>query len=228
MYRILMVDDEADLLEVRSTFLQNKGCVVDTAQSPIEAINLLPDHVYDLILLDVKMPTINGFDLCKNIIYLHAAPIIFLSSMSDEDDQLKGFDVGCADYITKDCPLELFWAKLRACMQRFRQSTNQSIRKFPPLFIDLRQRQVLLNGEKLALTNIEFALLERLSASPKQLCTIEQLYRFHWGGNGEVDNQLVQVHLSHLRQKMQKAFPRHDFLETIWGKGYQFVPLNDE
>lgn len=226
MYRILLVDDDKLLLTTLAEFLRDKGCKADTAQCGAEALALLVDSNYDLVLLDVKMPGESGFDLCSDIGALTEAPIVFFSSMSETDCQLQGFARGGVDYITKDCPLDLFWAKLQARMEQSQKTNTPAIRSFPPLSLDLHKRTAMLRGEMLQLTSTEFQLLELLSSSPKVIWTVEQIYRKQWGDHGAVDKQLVQVHLSHLRRKMQKAFPRHDFLETVWGKGYQFVPMD--
>lgn len=223
MYRILMIDDEPWLLLARKSFLEEKGCRVQTARTPEDAITLLTRTPCDLILLDVKMPDVSGFDLCGKIKVLTEAPIVFLSSLTDEADQLQGFAAGGTDYILKDCPQELFWAKLQA-----RLTANQgveSIRIFPPLSLDFQRQRATVDGTELALTQSEFSLLTLLSSRPQAVWTVEELYRALWGPNGPVDAQTVQGHLSRMRRKIEKAFPRHEFIETVWGKGYRFVPV---
>ncbi|MBU9726770.1 response regulator transcription factor [Diplocloster modestus] len=222
MFRILMIDDEPWLLIARKSFLEGKGCRVETAQTSGDAIAHLVRDTYDLILLDVKMPDISGFGLCGEIKKLSQAPIVFLSSLTEEADQLQGFAVGGTDYIQKDCPHELFWAKLQA-----RLAANQgaeSIRVFPPLSLDFQRQRATIHGADLTLTQSEFALLTLLSSRPRDIWTVEELFRALWGSNGAVDAQIVQGHLSRMRRKIERAFPRHEFIETVWGKGYRFVP----
>lgn len=223
MYRILMIDDEPWLLLARKSFLEEKGCRVESAQTPEDAITLLTCNPYDLILLDVKMPDINGFDLCGEIRKFTAAPIVFLSSLTEETHQLRGFAAGGSDYILKDCAQELFWAKLQARLAVNRGA--ESIRVFPPLSLDFQRQRATLSGMDLALTPSEFSLLVLISSRPKAVWTVEELYRAIWGPNGPVDAQTVQGHLSRMRRKIEKAFSRHEFIETVWGKGYRFVPM---
>ena len=223
MYRFLMIDDEPWLLLARKAFLEERGCRVETAQTPKDAIERLTRNRFDLILLDVKMPGINGFDLCGEIKRLTEAPVVFLSSLAEEEDQLHGFAAGGTDYIPKDCPQELFWAKLQARLSA-RQGA-EPVRAFPPLSLDFQRQRATVCGTDLALTQSEFSLLTLLSSRPEAVWTVDDMYRALWGPNGPVDAQIVQGHLSRMRRKIEKAFPRHEFIETVWGKGYRFVPM---
>ena len=225
MYRILMIDDEPWLMLARKSFLEEKGCRVENARTPGDAVGRLMLNSYDLILLDVKMPEISGFDLCAEIKKLTEAPVVFLSSLTEEADQIRGFAAGGADYIQKDCPQELFWAKLQARLTADRGV--QALRVFPPLSLDFQRQRAFIAGTDLALTQSEFSLLSLLSSRPKDVWTVEELYRALWWQNGPVDAQIVQGHLSRMRRKIEKAFPRHEFIETVWGKGYRFVPMED-
>lgn len=222
MYRILMIDDEPWLLLARKALLEEKGCAVEMARTMSEALACLARSAYDLLLLDVKMPEVSGFDLCGELRRRTDAPVVFLSSLSDEADQLLGFDAGGADYIPKDCPQALFWAKLHA---RLTAGQGVAIRAFPPLSLDLQRQKAAVSGAELLLTQSEFSLLALLSSRPGEVWTVEALYRALWGENGAVDAQIVQGHLSRMRRKLEKAFPRHEFIETVWGKGYRFVAM---
>ena len=150
------------------------------------------------------------------------APIVFLSSLTEEPDQLKGFAAGGTDYILKDCPQALFWAKLQARLTASQGA--ESVRVFPPLSLDFQRQRATVSGVDLALTQSEFSLLTLLSSRPEAVWTVEALYRALWSPNGPVDAQTVQGHLSRMRRKIEKAFSRHEFIETVWGKGYRFVP----
>lgn len=225
MYHILMIDDEPWLMLARKAFLEKKGCRVDSAQTPGDAVLLLVKYTYDLILLDVKMPDVSGIDLCGEIKTLTKTPIVFLSSLTEEMDQLQGFAAGGTDYIPKDCPQELFWAKLEARLSASQEA--EAVRSFPPLSLDFQRQRATIRDVDLTLTQSEFSLLTLISSRPGDVWTVEELYRELWGQNGPVDAQLVQGHLSRMRRKLEKAFPRHEFIETVWGKGYRFVPRED-
>ena len=222
MYQLLMVDDEPALLAPHRIFLEQRGCAVAIASTPGEAVLFLSRHTCDLLFLDVKMPEISGFDLCAQLRLLTKAPIVFLSSLSQDADQLQGFSAGASDYIPKDCPLELFWARVNARLSQ--AELSRATRAFPPLTLDLHHQQAFINDLNLHLTQTEFLLLSLLSSRPRTIWTIDTIYRELWGDSGPVNPTAVQVHLSRMRCKMEDAFPQHEFIETVWRKGYQFVP----
>ena len=228
MYHILLVDDDMCLLQARAEFLSQKDCSCDITDASRTALHLLEQKKYDAILLDVKMPETSGFSLCEEVSRLSDAPIIFLSSMTEEEFQLKGFAVGGTDYISKDCSLELFWAKVAARISYYHQSSAAVCRSFPPLSLNLREHMGYVDSTNLLLTHIEFNLLALLTSRPYYTWSVEEIFCSLWGSNGDTDNQLVQAHLSRMRRKLQKAFPRHEFIETVWGKGYQFIPFCEE
>ena len=222
MIRILMIDDEPAALTPYQIYLQQQGCTVDTAQTPAEAVTQLSRYTYQLLLLDVMMPEVSGFDLCGELKRLTKAPVVFLSSMTDDCNQLQGFSQGGTDYIAKDCSLPLFWARVSARLKAAEQP--ESLWEFPPLVLDLPRQQAQMSGNDLQLTRTEFQLLLLLCSHPQEVWSTEQVYRKLWGENGPINTALVQMHLSRMRNKIEKAFPRHEFIETVWGKGYRFMP----
>lgn len=225
MYHILIIDDEPDLLLGHKIFLQSKKCQVNFASNLSCALTLLQKHTFDLLLLDVNMPEINGFDLCQKLSVFTNAPIIFFSCLSEEDSQLAGFAAGGTDYILKDTSLELFWAKIQARLLQTKQTV--SIRKFPPLTLDLMRQRAYIHDTNLCLTQTEFSLLSLLSSQPGKIWSIESLYKELWSSHGSVNTTLVQMPISRMRNKLKEAFPQHEFIETVWGKGYEFIPVNE-
>ena len=225
MYHILIIDDEPEQLLAHKIFLQTKECQVDFGQNLSLTFSFLKKHTYDLILLDVNMPETNGFDLCTKLLSLTSTPIIFLSGLAEEENQLAGFSAGGTDYILKNTSLELFWAKIQARLLTSAQTV--SMRTFPPLTLDLMRQRAYINGQNLFLTQTEFSLLALLSSHPGKIWSIENLYRELWTSNGTVNTTLVQMPLSRMRNKIKEAFPQHEFIETVWGKGYQFVPKEE-
>lgn len=225
MHYILIIDDDPEQLQAHQFFLKTHGCSVSTISSGSEALKLLEDHSYDLILLDVKMPDSDGFQLCGRIKEITKSPVIFLSNYAQDEDQVLGFYAGGYDYISKDSSLELFRARVSSCLAS-KESMNNILR-FPPLTIDLKRQHAFIDNNDLLLTQTEFMLLTQLASSPNKIWTVSALYREIWGEYGEANPVLVQMHISRMRSKLEKAFPRHDFIETVWGKGYQFVPIDD-
>lgn len=224
MYHILMIDDHPQQLMAHRLFLENKGCKVSMTNSISEASRFLSDGTYHLILLDVDMPDKNGFEICTNFQHTAKTPVVFLSNFAETHYQLQGFEAGGIDYITKDCPLELFWAKIHARLTL--TENTPSTRKYPPLTLDILHQKAYINEENLNLTQTEFLLLSILSSHPGKIWSADALYQELFEDNFSCNTTLVQMHLSRMRTKLTKAFPQHDFIETVWGKGYQFIPTD--
>jgi len=223
MHHILVIDDEQMQLAAHQLFLREKGCVVEVVPSVQQALILLKKISFDLILLDVRKPRNGGAEACGTLRAATHVPIVLVSDYTEEDDQLCGFSAGAADYISKECGLELFWAKLTA---RLREHKAASImRSFPPLIMDLQRQRVFLGQKVLQLTQTEFSLLALLSSHPGKIWSVESIYRELWGLDGPVNVTMVQIHLSRMRRKMEEVFPQHEFVVTVWGKGYQFVVM---
>ena len=224
MYHILMIDDEPQQITSHIAYLQEKDCIVEHVPSIPQAVAALKKHSYDLVLLDAKLPKYGGLENCALLLEMTSSPIIILSNYTDEEAQLRGFSAGAADYIPKDCGLDLFWAKITARLKT--TDSNNLVRVFPPLFLDLQRQKATLGQTPLQLTQTEFTLLTLLSSQPGHIWTVEDIYREHWGSDGPVNVTMVQMHLSRMRRKMEEAFPQHEFIVTVWGKGYQFVPMS--
>lgn len=225
-YRILLVDDEPDALAHWTNILHKKGCIVDCAESGYAAKKLSERERYDCVLLDVKLPGESGFDLCDVLREAASAPVVFLSALCDSDNQLRGYRAGGVDYITKDTPPELFWAKVETRIGISRAGRTQLC--FGPLVLDLFLRRVTVEGRELVLTPTEFDLLWLLAEHAEQVYKPDALYQTVWGGERWDDGQTVQVHMSRLRRKLEKAYPSHFFIETVWGEGYRFAPAETE
>lgn len=222
LWHILLVDDEPGDLFVWSEHLRERGCVVETAQTGAEALQRAASSFFDCVLLDVSLPGEDGFSLCQRLREQIGAPVIFLSCRTDADSQVRGFSSGGVDYITKDSPADLFWAKVETRIRLARSGRTQL--SFAPLLLDLSRRKATLDGEELILTPTEFDLLWLLAEHTPKVYTPEELYHAVWGSRQWDGGQTVQVHMSRLRRKLEKAYSRHYFLETVWGQGYLFVP----
>lgn len=224
-WHILIVDDEPMELSAWSDRLRARGCIVATAQTSAQALRLVTVGRFDCVLLDVVLADEDGFALCGRLREHTDAPMIFLSSMTEAQHQLQGFAVGGVDYITKDTPADLFWTKVDTRIRLAR--TGRTKLSFGQLLLDLSRRKVTLGGDELVLTPTEFDLVWLLAARAPHVCTPQELYRAVWSAQQWDGGQTVQVHMSRLRRKVEKAYPRHYFLETVWGEGYRFVPETD-
>lgn len=222
-WRILLVDDDPAARMVWGDILKSHGCIVQTADNGEEALRLAADGLCDCVLLDVMIPGENGFSICEQLRQFVDIPVIFLSSVTESDRQVEGFAAGGADYITKDTPAELFWAKVETRI-RLEMSERTQLR-YGPLLLDLTGRRALMDGKELSLTPVEFDLLCHLSEHAGHVFTPEEIYGMIRGGQPWDGGQLVQMHMSRLRRKLEKAWAGHRFIETVWGQGYRFVPV---
>lgn len=222
-WRILLVDDDPAARACWSEILKCHGCMVQEAENGEDAARLAKEENCDCVLLDVMLPGEDGFSICERLHKLTGAPVIFLSSRTEAEQQLKGFTSGGIDYITKDTPGELFWAKVEAHIRLAKSERTQFC--YGPLLLDLKNRRSLIHGKELSLTPAEFDLLLFLSGHTGHIFTPEEIASMLWGrrpGNG---GQEVQIHMSRLRRKLEQAWSGHCFIETVWGQGYCFVPV---
>lgn len=221
-WRILLVDDDPAERAVWADILRSHGCIVQTADNSEDALRLAADGPCDCILLDVMIPGEDGFSICERFRKLMNTPIIFLSCLTEPDKQVEGFAAGGIDYITKDTPAALFWAKVETHIRLAKAERTQLC--YGPLVLDLTKRRVLVEEKELSFTPIEFDILRYLSEHTGRIFTPEEIYNMIWGGRPWDGGQLVQMHMSRLRRKLEKAWEGHRFIEAVWGRGYRFVP----
>ena len=221
-WRILLVDDDSADRMIWADILRSHGCIVQLADNGEDALRLAADGAFDCVLLDVMIPGEDGFSICERFCKLMDTPIIFLSCLTESDKQVEGFAAGGIDYITKDTPAELFWAKVETRIRLAMSERTQL--HYGPLLLDLARRRVLMDEKELSLTPIEFDILWRLSERTGHIFTPEEIYDMIWGGQPWDGGQLVQMYMSRLRRKLEKAWEGHRFIESVWGQGYRFVP----
>ncbi len=221
-WRILLVDDDPVDRTVWADILQSHGCIVQPSDNGEDALRLAAESPFDCVLLDVMIPGEDGFSICGRFHQRMDVPVIFLSCLTESDKQVEGFAAGGIDYITKDTSAELFWAKVETRIRLAKSERTQL--RYGPLLMDLTERRVLIDEKELSLTPIEFDILCRLSENTGHVFTPEEIYSMIWGGQLWDGGQLVQMHMSRLRRKLDKAWERHHFIETVWGQGYRFVP----
>lgn len=221
-WRILLVDDDLSDRAYWAEILKSHGCMIHLAENGREAVCLAKKEYFDLVLLDVMLPEEDGFLVCEKLRTLTGAPVIFLSCLTEADKQLEGFASGGIDYITKDTPAELFWAKVKTRIQMTVFGGVQM--KFGPLLLDLTERKALIDGKELLLTSVEFDILWNISEHAEQIFTPEEIFGMVWGNPSAEGGRTAQIHMSRLRKKLDMAQKDHCFIETVWGQGYRFVP----
>lgn len=224
MYQILMIDDEQIVLNSRAELLRMYGCKVDTARTAAAAMNYLAHNEYDCILLDVMLEETNGFTLCKKIRNATLCPIIFLSNMYEDEYQKQGFLSGAEEYIPKTMDWELFWLRIESRIKNYRREFEPTILSYPPMVINLDSRTVAINNIDIQLSGFEFDILALMASRPDYVFSLSEIYQTVWKQRDLNQVQTVQVHISHMRRKLEATCPDHFFLQTVWGKGYKFTP----
>jgi DNA-binding response OmpR family regulator len=227
--RILVVDDEVGLRDLVGTYLRNEGFAVVEAADGDEALDRFGRQTPDLVVLDLRLPTADGFDVLREIRRSSTTPVIVLSARADEADKLIGLELGADDYLTKPfSPRELV-ARVRAVLRRSRtggtSGTADEISRFDGLVIDRGRREVSADGRLVELTTLEFDLLEALASAPGRVFTRRQLIERVWGWDFYGDERIVDVHVRNLRKTLGDPAEAPRFIGTVRGVGYKLVAV---
>jgi DNA-binding response OmpR family regulator len=230
MSHILVIDDEEDLVRLLRDSLVRGGHRVTVAGDGEEGVRLaLNPHLEppDLILLDIMMPGMDGYAVCRRIRDAVACPILFLSAKQAEMDKIRGLALGGDDYIVKPFSLKELLARIEAHLRRERRagaldrSGGEGLVRAGGLTLDLKARQVAVRGQPVGLTRKEFDILELLALHAGQVFAKEQIYEKVWGYEAEGDSATVAEHVKNIRAKLAQADPRTEYIETVWGIGYR-------
>ncbi|WP_156857486.1 response regulator transcription factor [Oceanobacillus sp. AG] len=225
--KILIAEDEEDMRQILSLHLTSKGYIVSEAKDGIEAIDKAKVDV-DLILLDIMMPGFDGLEVCKKIRNQVICPIIFISAASDDMNMMKAFALGGDDFISKPFSLKLLTYKVEALFkmgERLLQNHGGNERKrilIDDLVVDITSREIMYNKKVIPFTKKEFDLLVLLLSSPKQVFTKEQIYERISGIDGQGDSSAIVEHIKNIRRKLLSAGFSENYLQTVWGIGYQW------
>lgn len=224
MYRVLLVDDDASVLKVNQDYLQKAGMEVVSTDRLDDAMDVLFHSIVDCIVLDVVFDQQEvGFSFCEALKKVSDAPVVFLTCLDNEDALVKCFISGGDDYISKPYSLKELLIRIQARIAANRQLGSQEILDYWPLRINRTTREVAIFNERMHVTHIEYEILLLLVENPNCVYSVAELYQGIWKMR-DVDNvQTVQVHIAHLRKKLDQACPRHHLIETVWGKGYKFI-----
>lgn len=227
MAELLLIDDDTDVLEINRKFLTGEGFTVQIADTPQKGISLAKKMNPSCIVLDVMMPGMDGFEVCKKIRTFSSAPIIFLTGRSSEDDKITGLLTGADDYLVKPYGLRELSARIQALLRR---ASLQSIPvsdtntlTFRDLTIDKLAHKALYKGEDLCLAKREYEVLLYLATHSNQDVTFEELGTALFGVYSEEDRRSVMVNVSRLRKKMTVDYTLENMIETVWSKGYRFI-----
>jgi DNA-binding response OmpR family regulator len=223
--RILLVDDEQSIQTLLSFPLRKDGYEVVQATDGREALARFGETTFDLVVLDVMLPRLDGLEVCRRMRARSSVPIIMLTAKAEEIDKVLGLELGADDYITKPFSMREFRSRVKAALRRSRMIANadedESIER-GDLKIDFGRRLVTLRGEEVRLTYVEFEILGALARSPGRVLSRETLLEHVWGDSEYRDPRTVDVHIRHLREKLEREPKTPEFLFTVRGVGYRF------
>ncbi|BBH19694.1 DNA-binding response regulator [Paenibacillus baekrokdamisoli] len=227
--KILVVDDESDITELITLYMEREGFDVHSTDNGEDAIMLAGELQPDLIILDISLKSIDGFEVCKQIRTISNVPILFISCKSDDTDIIHGLTVGGDDYMTKPFSPSQLVARVKAhlrrqsvVMQSFAARENGELLSFDGLVIDLPARTVQIRDKEVFLSTKEFELLVHLAKSPNRAFALDDLYTIIWGHDSMGDTRTLMVHISNLRKKIEPDPTNPMYIITVRGIGYKF------
>ena len=226
MKKVLIIEDDEKITEIERDYLEANDFEVELASSGNEGLEKSLANNYDLILLDIMLPGIDGFQICRSIRKVKETPILLVSAKREEVDKIRGLGLGADDYIVKPfSPSELV-ARVKSHIARYERLTggkNQAnILNFDDLEINLDAHRVFVAGNEVILANREFELLAFLAQNPNIVFSRERLFERIWGLDALGDSATVTVHVNRIREKIEHNPNKPQHIETIWGSGYRF------
>jgi DNA-binding response OmpR family regulator len=224
--RILLVDDELSVQKLLTYPLRKEGYDVIPALDGREALERLRDDNFDLVVLDVMLPRMDGFDVCRAIRSRSTVPIIMLTAKTEETDKVLGLELGADDYITKPFSVREFRSRVKAVLRRAALAQPETQFEEPidagGLHIDFEKRTVTVRGEPAQLTYVEFEILAALARAPGRVFSRTMLLERVWGDAAYRDPRTIDVHIRHLREKLEAEPKTPELILTVRGVGYRF------
>lgn len=223
--QVLVVDDEWNMRNLLRIYLQREGFAVSEARTGREALDVLEQQRIDMVVLDVMMPDMDGWQVLRTIRESSRIPVLMLTARSDTKDKVQGLDGGADDYLTKPFEPEELAARLRSLLRRsgvpVEQSANETL-SFPGLKIVPQAREVRILERPVDFTQKEFDLLSTLARAGQRVFTRDDLVYQLWGEDYEGETRVVDTHIKNIREKLQKAGLSYNPIQTVWGLGYKF------
>ncbi len=224
--RILLVDDEESVQKLLTYPLQKDGYDVVVAGDGQEALQLFSDSDFDLVVLDIMLPKMDGLDVCRRLRETSSVPIVMLTAKDEEVDKVLGLELGADDYITKPFSMREFRSRVKAALRRAEMSPQDTESKRPlevnDLKIDFAKRTVTVREAPVQLTYVEFEILAKLASHPGRVFTRTGLLDQIWGDSAYRDPRTVDVHIRHLREKIEEDPREPNYIFTVRGVGYSF------
>ncbi|MBR0164685.1 MAG: response regulator transcription factor [Lachnospiraceae bacterium] len=221
--KALIVDDEKSIVKGIRYSLEQDGMEVDCAYDGEEALSLAAEKSYDIILLDVMLPKLSGFEVCQQIREASSVPIIMITAKGDDMDKILGLEYGADDYITKPFNILEVKARIKAIMRRTdHKEESPGVLTYGALTLNEEYRRVYVDNREINLTGREFEVLELLAKTPGKVYSREELLRSIWGSDYPGDVRTVDVHVRRLREKLETNPSEPVYVRTKWGTGYYF------
>jgi two-component system OmpR family response regulator len=229
MKRILIIEDDESIARLQKDYLEIAGFEVDICLTGLEGLNALRQNTYNLLILDVMLPEMDGYDILRSMQDSKDIPVLMVSAKKEEIDKIRGLSLGADDYITKPfSPGELV-ARVKSHIQNYERLKNKFNFKAKENTLVIRgleiqkdSRQVFVNGTEIILTQMEFELLLFMAENPNKVFSREDLFEEVWGLDALGDNATVTVHVARIREKIESDPSNPQYIETIWGVGYRF------
>ena len=224
--RVLVVDDEKLIVKGIRFSLEQEGMEVDCAYDGEEAVQKAKENEYDIILLDVMLPKLDGFEVCQQIREFSSVPVIMLTAKGDDMDKILGLEYGADDYITKPFNILEVKARIKAIIRRTKKKApekeNRKVVEKGDLHLDCDSRRLNIGGKEINLTAKEYDVLELLAMNPNKVYSRENLLNIVWGYEYPGDVRTVDVHIRRLREKIEANPSEPKYVHTKWGVGYYF------
>ena len=218
MKNILVVEDELEIRQLLASYLRNEGFSVSEAEDGVAAIDLFGKEKFDLVILDILIPKIDGYGVCELVKSKSDVPVIFLSALGDERSMIKGYDSFADDYVTKQFSMPVYLRKVKAVLRRDLSSSNEDYSKitYKNIVMIPDLMKVMVEGTEVELTSKEFDLLLTLVKNPGRVYTREMLLEMLWDYNSLVDERIIDSHIKNIRHKVGEGI-----IETVRGRGYR-------
>lgn len=229
MERILVVEDDQEIARIMKDHLERNDYAVTWASTGQEGWDDFQEMPFDLVLVDLMLPEMNGFTVCKNIRLASDLPLIIISARTEDEHKVKGLDIGADDYLTKPFSLSELTARVKSHLRRYNRYLDPNQQEQEDycfrggLVINFSQRRVSLDHQEVNVTSKEYAILGMLARKPYQTFTKQDLYEHVWGRVDAGGNNTIQVHIKSLRNKLGENMKAPRYIETVWGSGYRFI-----
>ncbi|MBN3524840.1 response regulator transcription factor [Paenibacillus apiarius] len=225
---LLLVEDDREIARIVQDHLRRQGYKVTWSSTGLEGWEDFHNGSFDLVMVDLMLPEMDGFTLCKNIRLSSNVPLLIISARHEDESKVKGLELGADDYVTKPFSLSELSARISSHLRRFRRYESEEVqprfKKYEGgLIIDEDNQLVTLHGQPIALTSKEWALLQLLAQNPQRAFSKKELYEHVWHQVNIEGNNTVSVHVKSLRTKLEEDIRDPLYIQTVWGTGYRFI-----